>query len=97
LRSAPRRGLAIWGLKPRGFRRWWHHDPFPAIDLHRIPWGEVATPPGFDRPIHLYITPLDPLLGLTARGGQAMPFEVLIEFHGRPLPIPSSWHTSGWA
>jgi len=57
----------------------------------------MATPPGFDRPIHLHITPLDPLLGLTARGGQAMPFQVLIEFHGRPLPIPSSWHTSGWA
>jgi hypothetical protein len=42
----------------------------------------VATPPGFDRPIHLHITALDPLLGLTARGGQTMPFEVLIEFHG---------------
>jgi hypothetical protein len=42
----------------------------------------VATPPDFDRPIHLHITPLDPLLGLTAGGGQTMPLEVLIEFHG---------------
>jgi hypothetical protein len=42
----------------------------------------MAPPPGFDRPIHLHITALDPLLGLTARSGQTVPFEVLIEFHG---------------
>lgn len=55
---------------------------FPAIESHRIPQGQLATPAGFNGAIDAYIPPLDAQLGFTASAHKALVLEELVEFQG---------------
>ena len=57
-----------------------HEQHLLAADGHRIPQGQLATPPGFDAAVHLHITALDAQLGLPAGTHQALVLEELVEF-----------------
>mgnify|MGYP003335486738 CR=1 FL=1 len=53
----------------------------PAVDGERVAIAELAAPPQLNGPVDRHLARLHPQLGLSPRGHQAPPFQVLIESH----------------
>lgn len=75
----------LGAVSGRGSRRLVHQEG-PAIDHHPVAGDQLAAPTQLRFPVHLNVTPLDAVFGLTAGADKALELEELIQFHGRSAP-----------